>query len=77
MPGPTQRTTAAEWRVIRWFFSILAVIALIYLGYSWISRSRACDEACATSGQGEGELQSYGHGRFNSGLRCVCVKPGR
>jgi hypothetical protein len=77
MPGPTQPTTAAEWRVIRWLFGTLAVLAALYIGYSLISRSRACAEACATSGQGEGELQSYGHGRFNSGIRCVCVKPER
>jgi hypothetical protein len=72
-----ERTSAAEWRVIRWFFSILAVIAVGYIAYSLISRARACDQACATVGKGEGELQSYGQGRFNSGIRCVCVKPDR
>ncbi len=77
MTPPTQPTTAAEWRVIRWLFGTLAVIAVLYLGYSLISRARACDDACATSQQGGGELQSYGGGRFNSGLRCVCVKPQR
>jgi len=67
--------TAGERLVIKWFFSILAVIAVAYIGYSLISRSHACREACAVSGEGEGELQSYGGGRFNSGVRCVCVKP--
>jgi len=72
-----QHTSAAEWRVIRWLFSILAVIAVGYIGYSVISRARECDQACITSGQGDGELQPYGGGRFNSGIRCVCVKPER
>jgi hypothetical protein len=63
--------------VIRWLFSILALIAAAYIGYSVMSRAHACDDACATAGQGDGELQSYGGGRFNSGIRCVCVKPQR
>ena len=29
--GPTQATTEAEWKVLRWFFLILGVVALTYM----------------------------------------------
>ncbi len=72
-----ERTTPAELRVIRWLFTALAVLALAYIGYSWFSKVRACDQACAVAGQGDGELRFHGGGRFMSGTHCECAKNER
>jgi hypothetical protein len=72
-----ERPTSAELLVIRWLFTGLAVVALLYIGYSWFSQVRACDRACALAGQGEGQLRFNGGGRFMSGTHCECVKEER
>jgi cell division septal protein FtsQ len=72
-----ERPTAGEFRVIRWLFTALAVVALLYLGYSWFSQVRACDQACAVAGQGDGQVRFHGGGRFMSGTHCGCVNATR
>ena len=63
--------------MIRWLFGTLAVIAVLYIGYSWYANARACDQACLVAGQGDGELRLHGGTRVTWGSHCECVNNER
>ena len=71
---PTQPTTAAERRVIRWFFSLAGGIAVAYLAFVWWSKTEACSEQCVLRGSTAGELRLNDGGRFNLGSHCEFVQ---
>ena len=66
-------TTPGERKVIRWFFGALAVVAIAYLAFAWISRERKCDAACAVEGRGEGHLVLTGRNKLELSSRCECA----
>ena len=70
---PTQATTEGERRVLRWFFLILGVCALLYLGTTWWSRLQECQAECVFKGSTEGKVRFRGGGRFSQGTYCECV----
>lgn len=70
---PTTPTTDAERKVIRWLFGLLAIVALVFIGITWHSRSADCDAACRAKGATSGQLRFNGGGRLNLGAHCECV----
>ena len=59
-------------KVIRWFFGAFFLVAVAYLAFSWLSRERECDAACAVAGRGEGQLVLTGRNRLELSSRCEC-----
>ena len=66
-------TTPGERKVIRWFFGAFFLVAIAYLAFSWLSRERECDAACAVAGRGEGQLVLAGRNRLELSSRCECA----
>ena len=74
---PTTPTTDAERKVIGWVFGLPALVALIFIGITWHSRSADCDAACRAKGATSGELKFNGGGRLNLGASCECLGSAR
>lgn len=70
--GPTEHVTGAERAVIKWFFGIAFLIATIFIGYSWLTRTRECGVTCEAQGFSGGSLHLNAGGRLNIGSHCVC-----
>lgn len=66
--------TEAESKVIRWFFGPLLVLALLFILWSWYSRSSECVATCKAKGNQSGELKLNTGSRINIGSYCECVK---
>ena len=71
---PTRSTTAAERKVIRWFFGIALVVALVYIGWAWHARQRECTDACRAKAFKTGDLRLNRGSRFDIGTHCECAK---
>ena len=66
--------TAAEIKVIRWFFGTLFCVAFVYIAWSWYLRSQQCVVDCQSQGFVGGQLKLNGGSRLNAGSHCVCEK---
>jgi hypothetical protein len=71
---PTQRTTPAEMKVIKWLFGPLLVAVFLWIGYRWVVMTRDCTSSCKTQGFKGGSLESTGGTRLTSKLYCECEK---
>lgn len=70
---PTRSTTAAEWKVIRWFFGCAFLLAFVYLAWTWQARRSECTQACQAKGFKRGALEFNAGSRINIGTRCECA----
>jgi hypothetical protein len=67
-------TSAAQWRVLRWFLIVFFTLAAVLAVSTLIGRSRDCTRRCALEPPAaRGELHMTGGGRFESHLDCRCV----
>ncbi len=65
--------SAAERKVIRWFFGIGLGVAIVFIAWSWFNRRQECIASCEAKGL-HGSLQMNAGGRLNLGTHCVCGK---
>jgi len=72
MVGPTKPTTAAELKVIRWFFGLLFVVAIIVIVSAWHARARECTASCEMRGFEAGSLRLNPGSRLDIGTHCEC-----
>lgn len=67
-------TSAAEQKIIGWFFGVAIGLAVLFIAWSWHSRSQECAASCELKGFKEGHLELNKGGRLNLGSHCVCEK---
>jgi hypothetical protein len=66
--------TDAERKVIRWFFGIALIVAIVVVTWGWLSRRHECITSCEAKGFASGCLRLNAGGRFNLGTHCVCER---
>jgi hypothetical protein len=69
---PTQSPTAAEYRVIRWLFGFVFLIAVVVIGWMWVTRTQECVASCRVQGYRGGSLHLNPGSRLNVGTHCEC-----
>lgn len=70
---PWPPTSDEEFRVIRWVFVPLIVLATLFVGAMAFRQSRECARRCAALGFSGSDLVLAGGGRFEMRTECRCV----
>jgi hypothetical protein len=71
--GPAKPTTDGERKVIRWFFGLAFVVAVLVIVWGWHTRARECTASCQVRGFKAGSVHLNKGGRFNIGTHCECT----
>ena len=69
---PTKSPTEAEYKVIRWFFGPLLIVAFIVIAWLWYARSHECTASCRAQAFKSGVLHFNSGSKLNAGTHCEC-----
>jgi hypothetical protein len=64
--------TAAESKIIRWFFGVLFGAAILFIAWGWHGRTQACIASCRAQGFESGCLELTGETRLSLASECAC-----